>query len=506
MTPKERLIASVSSHHPETNVSLISQAYDYAERAHEGQKRLSGAPYFTHPLATAELLAEWHLPEKIVIAGLLHDVPEDTSTTPDEIQEKLQEIRHLFGDDVAQLVEGVTKLGKVQYRGVERYVENLRKFFLTVAKDVRVIFIKFADRITNLRDLNVVPEPKRTRIAKEALELYAPIANRLGMGVIRGELEDLSFQYLYPEEYAWTQSLVKSEQTRHDQQITLVANKLTAELIAQGIQPLSIHGRAKRLWSLYKKLLSHDRDIGQIYDIVALRVIVPTLQDCYTTLGAIHQLWRPLKGRIKDYIAQPKPNGYRSIHTTVFCDHRVPIEIQVRTPEIHDEAEYGIAAHWSYKEGRPKHPKDAHTAWLKELAAIQSGIADQKKFLNTLESLKIDFFNNRIFVLTPKGDVIDLPEGATSIDFAYAIHTDLGNSCVGSRINGSQATLGTPLSSGDVVEIIKDKNRKKPSADWLKFAKTKHAQDKIREHLRRTRLINWVGDLAKKATFQTKSR
>lgn len=507
MISKENLVSTVLSYDPKADKPLIEQAFDYAQKAHEGQMRLSGAPYFTHPYATAELLAQWHLPDKIVIAGLLHDIPEDTSQNPTEVAAKNQEIARLFGSDVAHLVEGVTKLGKVQYHGMERYVENLRKMFMAVAQDVRVIFIKFADRITNLRDLEVVPEPKRTRIAKEALDIYAPIANRLGMGTARGELEDLAFRYINPKEYAWATNLAAESLREKDVSLKIIQGKLWAALKESGITPISIHGRTKRLYSLYKKLLTHNRDINLIHDLVAERVIVPTLQDCYATLGVIHQLWRPLKGRIKDYIAQPKPNGYRSIHTTIFCDKGELVEIQIRTPDIHDEAEYGIAAHWGYKEGGHKKPSnDAHTKWLKELAKIQNTITDQKLFLKTLESLKIDFFHNRIFILTPRGDVIDLPEGSTPIDFAYAIHTDLGNSCVGVRINHEQGTLSRPLNSGDLVEIIKDKNRKKPSADWLKIAKTKHAKDKIRDHLRRTRLLNWIGGMAKKATFRKEDR
>lgn len=494
------ILTIATAYNPGADLQVISDAYDIAQTGHANQMRLNGAPFITHLLGTAQLLAEWHLPPNIIAAGLLHDLTEDTKVTLADIEKK-------FGADIASIVEGETKLDKLKYQGSERYAENLRKMFMAMAKDVRVIFVKFADRIHNLQTLDGLSPEKQIRIARESLEIYAPIANRLGMGFIRGELEDLAFQYVHPAEYAWVSGLVTHGLQAKEASLDIVQQTLNTALKHANIQPISIHGRTKRLYSLYKKLLTHDRDISLIHDLVAQRVIVPTMQDCYATLGVIHQLWRPLKGRIKDYIAQPKPNGYRSIHTTIFCDKGDLIEIQIRTPEIHNEAEYGIAAHWSYKEGSHKHPvNDAHTAWLQELAKIQNKITDQKQFLATLESLKIDFFNNRIFILTPKGDVIDLPEGSTPIDLAYTIHTDLGNSCVGVRINHEQGTLATPLRSGDLVEIIKDKNRKKPSADWLKIAKTKHAKEKIRDHLRRTRLLNWIGGMAKKATFRKEDR
>ncbi len=491
-----KLILEIRKHHPDADCEIVERAYAFAQKAHEGQLRISGVPYFGHVFSTALRLAQWRMPPQIVAVGLLHDVSEDTHFT-------VEDIRKEFGKDVATMVEAETKLTTIQYQGQARYAENLRKMFMAMAKDVRPIIVRFADRIDNLQSLHVHSEAKQKRIALETLEIYAPIANRLGMGYIRGELEDLSFKYVYPKEYEWVHGLVSQKLEEMDEHRKYVNRRVHEMLEDAGIKTVSIHGRTKRLWSLYKKLQSHNYDITRIFDLVAERIIVPSLQDCYGALGVIHQHWRPLKGRIKDYIAQPKPNGYRSIHTTVFCEKGEVIEFQIRTPEIHDEAEYGIAAHWSYKEkGTTRSHADSHTSWLKDLAKIQTGITDQKEFLNTLESLKIDFFNNRIFLLTPKGDVIDLPEGSTAIDFAYAIHTDVGNTCVGVRVNHEQSSLDKPLHSGDVVEVVRDKNRKGPSADWLKYTKTAHAREKIKENLRRNKMLGWIGDLAKKATFR----
>ncbi len=492
MISKEQLLTTLKENHPDANLGLVERAYDYAEHAHSGQMRLSGEPYFTHVVATARRLAQWRLPENLVAAGLLHDVPEDTAKTPQEVEEKLKDIAMHFGSDIASLVEGVTKLGKVQYHGIERYVENLRKMFMAVAKDVRVVFIKFADRIDNLHDLDSVPEPKRTRIAKEALEIYAPVANRLGMGAIKGELEDLAFKFVQPQEYEWALGLLVERAPSKEEYLETIKKAIEQDLNKYHIPAISIHGRVKRLYSLYNKLLEKNRDINKVYDLVAERIIVPTVQDCYATLGALHQKWTPLKGRIKDYIAQPKPNGYQSLHTTVFCEDGEIVEFQIRTQKMHEKAEFGIAAHWFYVEkGKKSVEIDQHVKWLKDLAELQKNIQDRSKFLETLESLKIDFFKNRIFVFTPKGDVIDLPEEATPVDLAYAIHTEIGDRCTGARVNDQMAGLDMKLKSGDVVEIVTDKNRKGPSPDWLKFIKTTHARDKIKESVRKTKLSGW---------------
>lgn len=476
--------------HPQADQDLLELAYDFADKAHENQMRLTGDPYIIHPLHTAITLAKMKLSPPIIAAALLHDVPEDTAKTIDDIRKE-------FGEDIASMVAGVTKLGAIKYRGMERYIENLRKMFIAMAQDIRVVFIKFADRLHNLKTLEILPAKKRYRIALETLEIYAPIANRLGMGEMRGELEDLSFKYVYPAEYEWTLSQVKESYRRKKGLLEAAIKEANSFLKAAEISPLSIHGRRKHLYSLYKKLLSKDKDIEKVHDLIALRVIVKDIADCYAALGVVHQAWKPLKGRIKDYIAQPKPNGYRSLHTTVFLENGEIIEVQIRTREMHEEAEYGIVAHWRYDEaGKTINiPKEA--VWMAELAKVQKEFDGKKAFLESLESLKIDVFHNRIFVFTPKGDVIDLPEDATPIDFAYNIHSDIGDQCAGAVVNEQIASLDTPLKSGDVVHIIVNKDRRGPSPDWLKFAKTRGARGKIKAEIN-ARQGGWIRKILKR--------
>jgi guanosine-3',5'-bis(diphosphate) 3'-pyrophosphohydrolase len=479
-----RLLETVKEYSPKSDLDTIELAYDFAEKAHEGQKRASGEPYINHSVETAITLAKLRLPENMIIAGLLHDVPEDTTVT-------LADIKKEFGEDVASMVGGITKLGKIKYRGMDRYVENLRKMFVAMASDIRVILIKFADRLHNLSTLDALPARKRVRIALESLEIYAPIANRLGMGFIQGRIEDLSFKYVYPKEYAWVSGLVKDRYRAKERYLKKVGEKIVAELKKNEIGILDIHGRTKHLYSLHKKLMKYDRNLDKIYDLVALRVIVPTVADCYATLGIIHQMWKPLKGRIKDYIAQPKPNGYQSLHTTVFCDGGEIVEVQIRTEQMHQESEYGIAAHWHYVEEGKESPAavDAQIAWVKDLIKLQQeSLKDSGKLLESVEKLKIDVFQKRIFVFTPSGDVIDLPEDASPIDFAYAIHSDIGDKCTAARINNEIAPLDARLYSGDMCEIVIDKNRKGPNPDWLKFAKTHHAKDRIKTYAKKKRL------------------
>lgn len=454
---------------PDADLVLIERAYDFAEMAHTNQFRKSGEPYFVHPCATAYKLATFRMDDETIAAGLLHDVPEDT-------EYDLRSIKKEFGSEIAFLVEGVTKLGRLKYRGMQRYVENLRRMFVAMAKDIRVIVIKFADRMHNLETLEALPPEKRRRIALESLEIYAPIADRLGMGDVKGQLEDLAFPYVYPDEHRWL--LEKITERQKEMEKTMEHLQAAVEKILQQhhVPYISVHGRSKHLYSLYKKILRHNRDLGQIYDLVALRVIVADVSRCYETLGLIHKISPPLKGRIKDYIAQPKPNGYRSLHTTVFTGKGEIAEIQIRTPEMHEEAEYGIAAHWHYKEiGHYDIPKEKF-AWVEQLAKLQKEISDDEQYL---ESLKIDIFQTRIFVFTPRGDVIDLPEDATPIDFAYHIHTDIGHKCVGAKVNEHMVPLDTKLRSGDVVEILVDKNRKLPNADWMQIVKTQSAKRHI---------------------------
>ncbi len=488
------LIGQIKAIRSNADIKLIERAFAVADAAHKGQKRMSGEPYIQHPLNTAMILVEMHAPDSVVAAALLHDVPEDTNVTLDEIEEK-------FGKDIASMINGISKVGKIKYRGVERYIENLRKMFVAMANDIRVIIIKFADRLHNLQTLDSLPQKKAYRIALESLEIYAPIAGRLGMNEIKGRLEDAAFKYVLPKEYEWTLDLSTRATTNKQPYIQKIVEQIREELFKDGIQYIDIHGRYKHLYSLYRKLLKYGRDVTKIYDFTAIRCILPTTADCYAALGIIHSRWTPLKGRIKDYISQPKPNGYQSLHTTVFYDRGSIVEFQLRTPEMHESAEFGIAAHWSYDEvkgkqfvaDRFKHMLDAEKEieWISQLAVLQNTIKDKKEFLDSLEELKLDVFRDRIFVYTPKGDVIDLPEDSTPIDFAYHIHTDIGNTCSAAKVNGMIHPLDQALKSGDIVEIILDKSRKGPNPDWLRFAKTRHAKSKIRQYAR-AGLANWI--------------
>ena len=457
---------------------FIRKAFVLSQNTHEGQKRKSGEPYFTHALQTAELLAEWGLDQTSIAAGLLHDVVEDTGYPLEKIKEE-------FGDDVAFIVNGVTKLGKIKYRGVERQVENLRKMIIALSQDIRVIIVKLADRLHNMRTLKALPPQKQKRVALETMEIYSPIAYRLGMQRISGELEDLSFPYIYPREYRWLIEHTKEKYGERVNYLEKVKPVVVDALQKSGIEVRDIDSRAKRYTSLYKKLLRYDMDVDKIYDLVALRIIVKNVEDCYAALGVIHNIWPPLPNRIKDYIALPKPNGYRSLHTTVFClDNRIT-EIQIRTKEMHEEAENGIAAHWLYEQVKDlkdylekKSPtgdkKELH--WVEQLRNWQQEFSNPDEFL---ESLKIDFFKDRIFTITPKGEVIDLPAGVTPVDFAYQIHSQIGDTCVGAKVNGKIVPLDYELKSSDIVEILTQKN-KKPSESWLSFVKTGHARNCIR--------------------------
>ncbi|MFA6228201.1 MAG: RelA/SpoT family protein [Patescibacteria group bacterium] len=469
----DKLLKTVQEKQIGGDLDMLKLAYDFAFEAHKGQVRASGNPYIIHPLATAQKLAEMNFDLTTIIAGLLHDVPEDTEVT-------LSEIEKNFGPEVSRLVEGITKLGKLKYRGMERYAENLRKMFVAMSDDIRVILIKFADRLHNLKTLDALPPDKRFRIAKETLEIYAPIADRLAIGQIKGELEDLSFPYVYPEDYKWITAIIPREYKIKEKYLQEVKDKVRKKLAEEGItiDEISIQGRTKHLYSLYKKLLRPhiNRDLSKIYDLIALRLIVPTVTDCYSALGVLHSIYRPMPGRIKDYIANPKPNGYQSLHTTVFTDDGEIVEFQIRTRKMHEQAEYGIAAHWSYKESGGK-TANTNLKWLNELVEWQKKVKDNDQFLQTV---KLDVFQNRIFVFTPHGDVIDLPEGATPVDFAYHVHSSLGDKCVGARVNDQLVSLGHQLKSGDIVEIITDKNRKTPNADWMETVKTSMAKGKIR--------------------------
>lgn len=469
------------------DLEKIREAYAFAEAAHRSQKRKSGEPYIIHPLATAVTLAKMKLDAQAIVAALLHDVPEDTNFNLIDIEKK-------FGGEVAGLVMGITKLSKIKYRGIEKYAENLRKMFISMAEDVRVVLIKMADRLHNMQTLSALTPQKRKRIALEALEIYAPLASRLGMGQIKGDMEDLAFPYVYPKEWRWFEKNILPAYQKRMEETEKIQVEIQKEFNENRVKILSMHGRKKHYYSLYLKLKrpQYDQDITKIYDLVAIRIVVHTVADCYKILGIIHKKWKPLPGRIKDYIAQPKPNNYQSLHTTVFSPSGKVVEFQIRTQEMHEQAEYGIAAHWHFKEGGLKlyqrlpgfHPKGYNPPkkmkWIHELTEWQKYVTDSKKYL---DSLKIDILKDIIFVFTPQGDVIELPEDATPVDFAYHIHTEIGNKCSAAKVNGQIATLDTPLKNGDMVEILTEKSRKGPNRDWLKFVKTSSAKGKIKSYL-----------------------
>ncbi|MCF7820037.1 MAG: RelA/SpoT family protein [Candidatus Pacebacteria bacterium] len=474
----ERVIKKFKEFHPEANTNLLLKAYNFANKAHQKQNRKSGEPYIQHPLHTAYLLVQIKADLHTVAAGILHDVPEDTNRT-------LKEVKQQFGEDIYNLVKGVTKLGTLKYLGEERYRENLRKMFLAMAKDIRVIFIKFCDRLHNLRTLEALPRNKQQRIARETLEIYAPIAGLLGIWRLKWQLEDICFKYLKPEEYSQLEHKYEIEKkAERNQYFQKVKNILSPKLQANNIKDFEIEVRFKHLYSIYLKMQRKERQFDEIYDVFALRIIVSTVDECYKALGVIHTLWKPKPKRFKDYIALPKPNGYRSLHTTVFGPEGKNVEFQIRTREMHDESIYGIAAHWYYKH---KHPDEKHNqpSWIKSILDIQKNMTNTQDFI---KEIKLDVFRNRIFVFSPKGDVFELPEKSTPIDFAYSVHTDIGNKATQSLINDKISGLDVELQNGDIVEIITDKNRKHPNRDWLKFIKTKKAKENIKQYAKKSTL------------------
>lgn len=499
--PLKAILSEMTSKSPE-DVALVTKAYDFAEEAHRPQKRYSGDPYFVHTAEVGYYLAQVGMDAAAIAAGLLHDTIEDAGVKPQTMSE-------LFGEDVLTLVEGVTKLGTLRYRGMERHTESLRKLFAATAKDIRVLIIKLMDRLHNARTLEHVPKiEKRTRIALETLEIYAPIADRLGMSVAKQELEDAAFPWAHPKEYEKTRELLKERRHENEKRLEKTEHDLKRELADAGIRNFRTEARIKGVYSMYRKLERKDWDISKIYDILALRIIFPTVADCYSALGIIHGHWRPVPGKIKDYIAFPKPNGYQSIHTTVYTGDGGALEMQLRTEAQHREALYGIASHLTYKDvqagdnkrgglewirqffpgfGNRKPVADIEEEelltdipdWVQELAHVQHGTEASGEYLDTLKS---DFFSHRVFVFTPKGDVIDLPVEATPIDFAYAVHSDLGNRMSGARVNGKMVALDTSLRNGDMVEII-TKASSKPSRKWHDIAKTNMAKKHIRAAL-----------------------
>ncbi len=455
-----------------SNRALILRAYDFAYETHKGQMRLSGEPYIIHPLAVAAILAEQDADAKTIAAGLLHDCLEDYPDTREKLKTE-------FGPEIFFLVDGVTKLGSLKYKGLERHAESLRKLFIAMAKDIRVILIRLADRLHNVRTLVHVPEEKRQRIALETIDIYAPLANRLGMGQLKDALEDEAFPFAFPKEYALVKNLLKQKKRETELRLQKMYRSLTRELTDAGMQNYKIDYRMKGLYSLYKKLLRYQMDIEKVYDIIALRIIIPSVSDCYQTLGIIHALWKPAPERIKDYIATPKPNGYQSIHTSVFAGDGAVAEIQIRTYDMHHEAEYGVASHVGYEEmGKSKNPwKLSHKlAWIQELLRLQHEYDENEEFL---KNLKMDFFQDRIFVFTPKGDVVELPDGASALDFAYCIHSDIGDHASAATVSGKYTSLDHKLKSGDIVHI-ETKKTSRPSHKWIEYVKTSMARKHIR--------------------------
>ena len=483
----EENLKELVKNYSERDKRIILEAFSFAESAHEGQKRFSGEDYIIHPLRSALILAHLKLDAPTVAAALLHDVLDDTKVLALELEKK-------FSREIAFLAKGVSRLGKLRLpkqnleiepiekisgRPANLEIENLRRMFFAMAEDVRVILIKLADRVHNMETLQFIPKEKQKRFALETMEIFVPLANRLGIKTVRTKLENLAFPYLYPKEYQW---LLDNAQERHDQArhyLDRAREILKKRLSQEKIECLEIQGRLKAFFSLYCKLLRHGLDFDRVYDLAALRIIVKDVKGCYEVLGAIHKYWRPLPGRIKDYIAFPKPNCYQSLHTTVFCEQGKIIEVQIRTPEMNEQAEHGICSHWALKEGVDLKKEDGRFGWIQQLANWQKETANQKEYL---EGLKIDFFKNRIFVFTPKGDIIDLPEGATPIDFAYAVHSQVGYHCASAKASGKIIPLSAALKNGEVVEILLDKN-KKPSTDWLKIAKTNLAKTHIKKQL-----------------------
>jgi guanosine-3',5'-bis(diphosphate) 3'-pyrophosphohydrolase len=498
----DQLIHQAEAYLTPSDVELVRRAYDFAAEAHGGQLRQSGEPYVNHPLAAAETLIELRLDASTIVAALLHDVPEDVGISIAEIESR-------FGSEVAKLVDGVTKLSKMSWWRIERngdgtgrhrprlgpeptkdqtlWAENMRKMFLAMADDIRVVLIKLADRLHNMRTLDALPEAKRQRIAQETMEIYAPLANRLGIWQVKWQLEDLAFRHLHPDEYREISAKLSGRRPARERYVTRVVDVLNAELESHGLRA-EISGRAKHIYSIWRKMRSRNADISQIYDLLAVRILVDTVAECYQALGIVHQLWHPLPGQFDDYIASPKESLYQSLHTTVLSLDGQPLEIQIRTHQMHNLAEYGVAAHWRYKEGVRRDLKfDTKVAWLRQLMDWQKDVVGGAQ--EFVDSLKTDLFQDQVYVFTPRGEVKELPSGATPLDFAYRVHTEVGHKCVGAKVNGRMVALDYRLQNGDIVEIITAKGSKGPSRDWLNpnlgYIKSATAREKVRQWFRR---------------------
>nr|WP_300092939.1 bifunctional (p)ppGpp synthetase/guanosine-3',5'-bis(diphosphate) 3'-pyrophosphohydrolase [Sedimentibacter sp.] len=469
----ENIINQIESYNPNADVSVVAKAYNYAEMAHSNaQTRFSGERYFIHPYNVALILADLHVDVQTIAAGLLHDVVEDTGITYDDIKRE-------FGEEIANMVDGVTKLSKVKYRNKEeRQAESLRKMIIAMSKDIRVVIIKLADRLHNIRTLQYMPKEKQYQKAMETIEIYAPIANRLGIASIKWELEDLSLKYIDPEGYEDLLEKVQQKSEQRKDYISRIISVMQEKLNEAGIEA-DIKGRPKSLYSIYKKMYFKNRAFEQIYDLIAVRIIVDSIKDCYGALGTMHTLWKPIPGRFKDYIAMPKPNMYQSLHTTVIGPAGEPFEIQIRTLEMHRTAEYGIAAHWKYKEGIDEQTNyEEKLNWLRQMLEWQQETNDPAEFM---ETLKIDLYADEVFVFTPKGEVVNIPTGSTPIDFAYRVHSAVGNKCVGAKVNGRIVPIDTKLKTGDQIEILTSQSSAGPSRDWLKIAASSQAKSKIRK-------------------------
>ena len=475
MKGKQDFLDHILKINPKYNIDYIGKAYDVAEKMHDGQLRRSGEPYFTHPVEVAKILAELGMDEETLAAGLLHDAVEDTSYTEKELVGE-------FGEGVGLLVDGVTKLGSIVFDNKEeRQAENMRKMFLAMSKDIRVLIIKLADRLHNLRTINYLNEEKIQDKCRETLEIYAPLASRLGIYAMKFELEDMAFKHLYPQAYEQLTSNVAAKKEERQTALDHVIEEIEEALDDLGIH-YDVSGRSKHFYSIYKKMEFQKKQLDEIFDLMAVRVIVDSVKDCYSVLGIVHTMWTPIPGRFKDYIAMPKANMYQSIHTTVIGESGKPFEIQIRTYDMHRIAEYGIAAHWKYKEGVINDQEEVKLAWLRQTLEWQKDMEDPAEFM---ESLKVDLFENQVFVFTPQGDVIELPSGSTPLDFAFKIHTDVGAKCVGAKVNGKMVPIDHKLENGTIIEIITSPNAKGPSIDWLKIAQSSTARNKIRQWLRK---------------------
>jgi GTP diphosphokinase / guanosine-3',5'-bis(diphosphate) 3'-diphosphatase len=466
----EQIEEKVLAYNPDADTAQLRRAYAFAEAAHSGQMRNSGEPFISHPLEVCGILADLHLDMPSLVAGLLHDTVEDSDAT-------VEQVRDAFGDEVADLVDGVTKLGKIRFDSRdEAQSQNLRKMLIAMAKDIRVILIKLADRLHNMRTIEFLPPDRQRDKAVETMEIYSPLAHRLGISQVKWELEDLTFKVLEPQKYQQIQRMVAESRNARQAYLKQVIDELTAELAAIGIRA-EISGRPKHFYSIYQKMSQKGKDFNEIYDLIALRVIVDSVKDVYGALGTVHSIWKPMPGRFKDYVAMPKFNMYQSLHTTVIGPAGRPLELQIRTEEMHRTAEYGIAAHWRYKEGgKGDEPFEERLAWLRQMLEWQTELKDPREFM---EALKIDLFEDEVFVFTPKGDVVSLRKGSTPIDFAYAIHTEVGNHTVGAKVNGSIVPLAYELQMGDRIDIMTNKHAQ-PSRDWLNIVRTSSARSKIR--------------------------